>query len=189
MSRSTRPRLALCPSAHEVAWTPGGPYRSPMCRVAPVDLGQQSTVIRLPMVLGAAAPAHSVHIRSFPQRRRPNPTSPCHPCCARRAASKRHSQDFLGSLAQRPAAGRQQPHRFPFEFIREFTARRGRQTPSCSHRSSSKVFTISREGHFAIRHVAWLTPDDPRIRKWPNFYWRMTYYEIISFTIYYYKVK
>ena len=96
---------------------------------------------------------------------------------------------LLGSLAQRPAAGRQQPHRFPFEFIREFTARRARQTPSCSQRSSSKVFTISSEGHFAIRHVAWLTPDDPRIRKWQIFCWRMTYYEIISFTIYYYKVK
>ena len=51
------------------------------------------------------------------------------------------------------------------------------------------MFTISREGHFTIRHVAWLTPDDPRIRKWQIFCWRMTYYEIIAFTIYYYKIK
>jgi hypothetical protein len=93
---------------------------------------------------------------------------------------------LLGSLAQRPAAGRQQPHRFPFEFIREFTARRARQTPSQELIEGVHHFEGS---HFAIRHVAWLTPDDPRIRKWQIFCWRMTYYEIISFAIYYYKVK
>src|ERR1700704_2237953 len=61
---------------------------------------------------------------------------------------------FLGNLAQRPAAARQQPHRLPLEFIRELTTRGTHQTPSCPIRSLSEVSIISREGQFAENGLA-----------------------------------
>src|SRR5438105_10248375 len=54
MSRSTRLRLAVCPSARKVAGTRGAPYR-PRCAAGTRRIShKQGTVDRLPMALAAA---------------------------------------------------------------------------------------------------------------------------------------